>query len=71
MAQVAQDTDALVQAAVLFAARDFLWDTAFPRYLAASKSSAFLGALVPRILDSHLTALSPEVVQVLPCVLLV
>ena len=62
--QAAQGADALVQAAVLLEARDFLWDTAFPRFLAASHGAAFLAALVPRILEGRLTALSPEVVQV-------
>ena len=62
-AQVAQGVAALVQAAALFEVQDFLWDAAFPRLQAAGLSAAFLAALVPRILQGHLAALSPEVVQ--------
>ena len=62
--QATQTASTLFQAAVLADARDFLWDTAFPRYQAAGQMAPFLDCLIPHVLDGRLTALSPEVVQV-------
>ena len=64
MVQATQTASSLFQAAVVADARDFLWDTAFPRFQSAGQMAPFLDCLIPHVLDGRLTALSPEVVQV-------